>query len=48
MFANGCMDDTAVKEDFGGVGNGIEGPQGFFEFLVVIAPKRFHPGLDFL
>lgn len=48
MFANGCMDDTAVEENFGRVGDGVESPQGFFEFLIVIAPKRFHPSLDFL
>jgi hypothetical protein len=48
MFANGCVDNTAVEQDLGSIGDGIENPQGFLELLVVIVPKRLDPRLYFL
>ena len=48
MFANGCVDDTAIEQDLRSVGNIIEDPQCFLELLVLIVPKRLDPGLDFL
>lgn len=48
MFAEGRVYDTAVEEDFGGVGNVTEGAQGLVEFAVVVVGKGLDPGFDFL
>jgi hypothetical protein len=48
MFAKGGVDDTAVEEDLGRVGDGIEVFQGLVEFIVVVAGEGGDPRLDFL
>lgn len=39
---------TAVEQDLGGVGNGVEDTQGLFELLIIIVTQGFDPGFDFL
>lgn len=48
MFSDGCVDDAAVEEDLGGVGDCIESRQGFFELLIVIVAQRLDPSFYFL
>jgi hypothetical protein len=48
MFAEGGVDDTAVEEDLGRVGDGVEVFQGLVEFIVVVAGEGGDPRLDFL
>jgi hypothetical protein len=42
------MDDTAVEEDLGGVGDAVEVLQGVLEFVVVVVAEGRDPSLDFL
>lgn len=39
---------TAVEQDLGGVGNGVEDTQRLFELLIIIVTQGFDPGFDFL
>lgn len=48
MFAQRCMNDTAIKQYFGGIGNVFEDLQSLIEFIVVVAAQGGHPRLDFL
>lgn len=48
MLSYSRVDNAAVKQDLGGVGDVIEDLEGLLELLVVIVRKRLHPGLDFL
>ena len=48
MFTESRMDDAAIEEDLGGVGDTVEGTQCLFELLFVVVGEGGHPGLDFL
>lgn len=42
------MDDTAIEQDLGGVGDAVEDFQCLVELVVVVAGEGCHPGFDFL
>ena len=42
------MDDSAIEEDLGGIGNLIEDFQGFLIFTVLVVREGKHPRLNFL
>ena len=42
------MDDTAIKQNLGCVGDLLKDLQGHIEFIVVVAGEGCHPGFDFL
>jgi len=42
------MDDTAVEQDLGGVGDALEDLQCLVELVVIVAGEGCHPGFDFL
>lgn len=48
MLSYSRVDNAAVKQDLGGVGDVIEDLESLLELLVVIVRKRLHPCLDFL
>lgn len=48
MLAQCGMNDAAVEQNLGGVGNLSKHLEGVIEIVVVIAGQRCHPGLDFL
>jgi hypothetical protein len=48
MFTDGGMDDTAIKQDLGGIGDVVEDGQGLLELLIVIVTQRFDPSFNFL
>lgn len=48
MLSYSRVDNAAVKQDLGGVGDVIEDLEGLLELLVVIVRQRLHPRLDFL
>ena len=48
MFPDSCVDDAAVEEDLGCIGDAVEHPEGLIELLTVIVHQRLHPGLNFL
>ena len=48
MLAECRMYYTAIEQDLGGVGNVIECPESFFEFVVVIVPQGNYPRFYFL
>jgi hypothetical protein len=48
MFAQGRMDDTAVEENLGSVGDLVKHLQCLIELIVVVAREGCHPGFDFL
>jgi hypothetical protein len=42
------MNDTAIEENLGLVGDAIKAFQGLFEFIIVVGTERLDPRLDFL
>lgn len=48
MFTDGGVDDPAIEQDLGGVGDIIEDGQGLLELLVVVVTQRLDPSFDFL
>lgn len=48
MFTNGGVDDPAIEQDLGGIGDVIEDGQGLLELLVVVVAQRLDPSFDFL
>jgi hypothetical protein len=48
MLSDGGMDDTAIEENLGGIGDCIESRQGFFELLIVVVTERLDPSFYFL
>lgn len=48
MFTDGGMDNPAVKQDLGGIGDVVENGQGLLEFLIVVVTQRFDPSFNFL
>ena len=48
MLAEGGVDDAAVEEDLGRVGDGVEVFEGLVELVVVVAGEGGDPRLDFL
>lgn len=48
MLAESCVDDSAVEQDLGGVGDLVKTPQRLVKVLVVIGVKSLNPCLDFL
>lgn len=48
VLAEGRMDDAAIEQDLGGVGDLVETLQGLVELVVVVGTQGCHPSLDFL
>jgi hypothetical protein len=48
MLAECRMDDTAVEQNLGCVGDSVEDLQCLVELVVVVAGEGCHPGFDFL
>jgi hypothetical protein len=48
MLAECRMDDTAVEQNLGCVGDAVEDLQCLVELVVVVAGEGCHPGFDFL
>lgn len=48
MFAKRRMDDTAVEQNLGCVGDLVKDLQCVVELVVVVASEGCHPGFDFL
>lgn len=48
VLAEGGMNDTAIEEYLGLVGDAIEASQGLFEFIVVVGTECLDPRLNFL
>lgn len=48
MFAKSRMDDTAVEQNLGRVGDAVKSLQGLLKVVVVVAAEGCHPGFDFL
>jgi hypothetical protein len=48
MLAECRMDDTAVEQDLGCVGDAVKDLQCLVELVVVVAGEGCHPGFDFL
>jgi len=48
MFAESRVDDAAIEQDLGGVGDLVKDLQCDVEFIVVVAGEGCHPGFDFL
>jgi hypothetical protein len=48
MLAECRMDDTAVEQDLGCIGDAFEDLQCLVELVCVIAGEGCHPGFDFL
>jgi hypothetical protein len=48
MFANGGMNDTAIEQNLGGIGDAIEHAQGLFVLVIVIVTECLHPSLYLL
>jgi hypothetical protein len=48
MLSECRMDDTAVEQNFGCVGDSVEDLQCLVELVVVVAGEGCHPGFDFL
>lgn len=42
------MNDTAIEQNLGGVGDAVEGLQCLVELVVVVVGEGCHPGFDFL
>lgn len=48
VFAERCVDDAHIEENFGGIGDLVELVQRGLELIVVILRKGSDPGLYFL
>lgn len=48
MFAERRMDDTAVEQNLGRVGDAVKRLQCLLKVVVVVAAEGCHPGFDFL
>lgn len=48
MLSKRSMNDTAIKENLGGIRDSVERLQCLVELVVVVGGKGCHPGLDFL
>lgn len=48
VLGEGRMDDTAVEEDFGGIGNVVKLLQCLVVLIIIVVCEGCHPGLDFL
>jgi len=48
MLPDCGVNDAAVEENLGRVGNVLKHPQGLFELIVVVVVQRLDPRLDFL
>ena len=48
MLAQCRMDDTAIEQNLGGVGDAVKRLQCLVELVVVVAGEGCHPGFDFL
>lgn len=48
MLTESGMDDTAIEQNLGSIGDAVKDLQSFVEFVVVVAGKGCHPGFDFL
>lgn len=42
------MDNAAIEQDLGGIGDIVKDAERFVEFIIVVVSERLHPCLDFL